>query len=233
MGIRNATGKQRRALLRLLTTPHGDQKQQARRGRHPVLFHVSLPLMGIRNATGKQRRALLRLLTTPHGDQKPFPLPCCRGPTAGTHYPSWGSETTSGPLVARARNGPHYPSWGSETRPPCPQITKRQSTHYPSWGSETASECRCKRRPLGLTTPHGDQKPRSVRSHRSPTELTTPHGDQKLVGSVDRMPMACSLPLMGIRNPPYSMPLFTYEWSIRKRNADARPPNCAWPPAQG
>ena len=136
----------------------GIRNNKREEGRHPVLFHVSLPLMGIRNATGKQRRALLRLLTTPHGDQKPFPLPCCRGPTAGTHYPSWGSETTSGPLV-RVRGMVLTTPHGDQKPARRAHSTKRQSTHYPSWGSETASECRCKRRPLGLTTPHGDQKP--------------------------------------------------------------------------
>ena len=150
------------------------------------------------------------------------------------HYPSWGSETSGGPphIDPHVRlTTPHgdqkrctlgmssrscvnsLPLMGIRNILMSSGRTRRSGSHYPSWGSETMDEA-------AHTSPPGE--------FSLPLMGIRNKGATRATGRD-----VCSLPLMGDQKPPYSMPLFTYEWSIRKRNADARPPNCAWPPAQG
>ena len=181
MGIRNSVLVQHLVLEdSLLTTPHGDQKQDGRSSS------VSLSVVSHYPSWGSET----------------FKHLCAPVFFSSSHYPSWGSETsTTSDFSSRSgvislplmwiRNGPrqqstdpsatyslplmgirntgcwlsvrtysisHYPSWGSETGIPARKGVLHQA-HYPSWGSETGG-----RRPVWccrhvLTTPHGDQKP--------------------------------------------------------------------------
>ena len=95
-----------------LTTPHGDQEHHAPdRGRAPP--EVSLPLMGIRNDDAVLRMVGRPRLTTPHGDQehrgRPSSAPCIALTTPHGDQELSGSPTTSRPATS------HYPSWGSGT----------------------------------------------------------------------------------------------------------------------
>ena len=103
---------------------------------------ISLPLMGIGNHARELAfvRGEIHCLITPHGDREPGTRP--GWPTTMTHYPSWGSGTStyacsSGPR--RRIGSPHYPSWGSGTRSVCHPhaATADSESHYPSWGSGT------------------------------------------------------------------------------------------------
>ena len=176
MGIGNRTTHRGRRPHPGLITPHG--------GRHiaaAVRTQVSLPLMGIGNHTRPRLARPQRNLITPHGDRKrvtvkrsprtvEYSLPLMGIGNASlrlnwqreaeTHYPSWGSETSSPPRLicltqclitphgdrkpgARSSrtttSTTHYPSWGSETRRDGIRPAAADSPHYPSWGSETAS----------------------------------------------------------------------------------------------
>ena len=75
----------------------------------------SLPLMGIENAPdGALHLVRDRALITPHGDRKPGRTAPSRLPKT-THYPSWGSKTSTGAPSRVVISTAHYPSWGSKT----------------------------------------------------------------------------------------------------------------------
>ena len=188
-----------------LITPHGDRKR-------PTGFAMrmrptsSLPLMGIGNPTNRL-----------------FP-----SSLAGTHYPSWGSETRpSGPAHCAGPSA-HYPSWGSETRAASGDRRAPIGTHYPSWGSETSIVERIDTcRPLaslplmGIGNLQGAGPGRATRpsfslplmgignpayacrSCAGRQRLITPHGDRKHaeLEYATFQARKCSLPLMGIGNP--------------------------------
>ena len=125
-------------LRRDLITPHGDRKRPTPSSECASAGLVSLPLMGIENCSRRALGRTWRILT---------------------HYPSWGSKTTSpsrepdtiGDLITphgdrkhdsslvtpSSSQSAHYPSWGSKTPARAPSHS-RTHAHYPSWGSKTA-----------------------------------------------------------------------------------------------
>ena len=130
MGIGNfcsaSSAASRCALAIGLITPHGDRKHHRPHGA------VS---------EGCLRGCLLldERLITPHGDRKHQSSSPRTPPRRTSHYPSWGSETST-----------TISPWKHSSRP----------AHYPSWGSETAPGLALPRsRSWLLITPHGDRKP--------------------------------------------------------------------------
>ena len=138
-----------------LITPHGDRKQQCV-SHYRSISLISLPLMGIGNLHRERppSRGVV-VLITPHGDRKRACL-SIRQPGLFTHYPSWGSETTT-----------------HERR------TDMELVSLPLMGIGNGRERLrwCPR--LRLITPHGDRKPWEVRGPGCRQGLITPHGDRK------------------------------------------------------
>ncbi len=190
-----------------LITPHGDRERHLPRGR-PYDLGFSLPLMGIGNPTRPlcSHASHLWPLITPHGDREPWRRNATCHRRRPSHYPSWGSGTpvrfAASPTV---RTSLPLMGIGNETRQDKHQDSVH--AHYPSWGSGTGLfSLGTAWSPRQLITPHGDREPEgSPDAHLIDTRLITPHGDREPVFFSNTSPVpSCSLPLMGIGNPPYS-----------------------------
>ena len=113
MGIGNHLGGRAAGGPSVLITPHGDWKRCGTRASGAGPYPLITPHGDWKPGRPNLRRPRWTLIT-PHGDWK-HPLgrwTAARG--AGTHYPSWGLETSRALRPAR-RAPPHYPSWGLET----------------------------------------------------------------------------------------------------------------------
>ena len=192
----------------------GDRKHPRRDGHRPECAAYGLITPhGDRKLCRHVPRAHQLRLITPHGDRKPRHGRSPRVRRAGTHYPSWGSETrdisvaggtaagepTSLPLMGignlATKRSPKRWRWRPNLITP---HGDRKPSVFGARGSRHGA--------TGLITPHGDRKPSWKPDHdlarRRLAELITPHGDRKrrLPAGQPWSPIFISLPLMGIGN---------------------------------
>ncbi len=206
----------------VLITPHGDWK---------LVFHrrLSADACFLITPHGDWKPAVPvrdgdpAFLITPHGDWKPPLFAAIRPGSPGSHYPSWGLETsftdiqttdiqTSLPLMGIGNPVPGHPARRAhrlitphgDWKPAVAHhsVSRRRTPHYPSWGLETPKMAPSRISAKQLITPHGDWKRRLKRA--SSAICTVAHYPSWGLETSFMPARPCadgfSLPLMGIGN---------------------------------